>query len=150
MHEEPSTKSLDEHVVMAGTVEAEKPAEESVSLVKDVKEAEEEEVEEKKVTAKNAQAAEEKSNVEDKPVAEPVLAKSVNPTEEEIEADDSPAAEQVTANHVTGDLSRGVAVDVQEQGDYAIPQRSTQAVSGAASQVDARKVGPHLQPIVNR
>ena len=53
MHDEPSKKSLDEQVVMAGSVEAEKPAEEDVKLPKETKEVEEEE---EQVTAKNAQA----------------------------------------------------------------------------------------------
>ena len=74
MHEEPSKKSLDEQVVMAGSVEAEKPAEEDVKLPKETKEVKEEEGQ---VTAKNAQAVEEKIDLEDKPAVEQVQAKTV-------------------------------------------------------------------------
>ncbi|GAB7331496.1 hypothetical protein MBLNU13_g02897t1 [Cladosporium sp. NU13] len=93
MHEEPSKKSLDEQVVMAGSVEAEKPAEEEVKLPKKTKEVKEEEG---KLTAKKTPAVEEKIDLEDEPAVEQVPAKDVPSMEEKIEVEESPAAEQVT------------------------------------------------------
>lgn len=103
MHEEPSKKSLDEQVVMSGAVEAEKPAEEGVSVPKEVKEVKEEQEEgeqkeeEEQVLPKIVQAVEEKINVEDKPAVEQTLAKNVPSTEEKLEVEDRPATEQIMA-----------------------------------------------------
>ena len=87
MHEEPSKKSLDEQVVMPGSIEAGKPAEADVPLSKEVEENEEQ------VMVKNAQAVEEKINVEDKPAVEQVQAKTVQSVEEKIEAEDKETIE---------------------------------------------------------
>jgi hypothetical protein len=97
MHEEPSKKSLDEQVVMSGTVEAEKPAEEGVSLSKEAEEVKEKEGQ---VIAKDSPAVEEKINVEDSPAAEQAVAKDLQPVEDKIEAEESSAVEQVAAKDV--------------------------------------------------
>jgi len=122
MHEEPSKKSLDEQTVMAGSVEAEKPAEEDVKLPKETKEVEEEE---EQVTAKNAQAVEEKIDLEDKPAVEQVPAKIVPSTEEKIEVEDSPAAEQVTAKNVEPVKEK---IDVEDKPVVEQEEKATNAV----------------------
>lgn len=119
MHEEPSKKSLDEQVVMPGSIEAEKPAEADVPLSKEVKEAE---GKEEQVMVKNAQAVEEKINVEDKPAVEQVQAKTVQSVEEKIEAEDSLAAEQFPENTVQNGKEK---IEVEDNADVEQEEKAT-------------------------
>ena len=121
MHEEPSKKSPDEQVVMAGSIEAEKPTEADVPLSKEVKEVEEKE---EQVMVKNAQAVEEKINVEDKPAVEQVQAKTVQSVEEQIEAEDSIAAEQFPENTVQNEKEK---IEVE---DTPVVEQEEKATSG--------------------
>lgn len=122
MHEEPSKKSLDEQVVMAGSVEAERPAEEDVKLPKETMEVKEEG---EHVTAKDAQKEEEKIDLEDKPAVEQIPAKDVPSMEEKIEVGDSPAAEQVTAKNIQPVKEK---IEVEDEPVVEQEEKATSAV----------------------